>query len=131
MNGPGVAFECVHQQGMHLWEDHYLLEIISPETSDPVADCEPGEIERILMAAPELDRNDLIELDGLDEMMIKVELSPARFDGHVDLLVQLEKRLVDKLRAEILTKPKVELVAPETLPVSEGKAKRVIDRRTL
>mgnify|MGYP002356961448 CR=1 FL=1 len=44
MNGPGVAFECERQQGMHLWEDHYLLEIINPETGDPVPDGDPGEL---------------------------------------------------------------------------------------
>ena len=30
MNGPGVAFECTEQNGMHLWEDCYLVEIINP-----------------------------------------------------------------------------------------------------
>ena len=64
-------------------------------------------------------------------MTVKVELSPAHFDGQVEHLVQLEARLVEKLRAEILTKPKIQLVAPGSLPVSEGKAKRVIDRRVL
>ena len=39
--------------------------------------------------------------------------------------------IVSRLRAEILTKPKVELVPPGTLPVSEGKARRVIDNRKL
>ncbi|HNV00321.1 MAG TPA: hypothetical protein PKK20_10315, partial [Verrucomicrobiota bacterium] len=37
----------------------------------------------------------------------------------------------EKLRAEILVKPKVELVPPGSLPVSEGKARRVIDQRVL
>ena len=32
MNGPGVAFECLEQNGMHIWEDYYLVEIIDPET---------------------------------------------------------------------------------------------------
>lgn len=91
----------------------------------------PQQIERILMATPELGRNYLIELDGLDAMTVKVELSSAHFDGNVEHLVQLETRLADKLRAEILTKPKIQLVAPGSLPVSEGKAKRVIDRRIL
>ena len=33
MNGPGVAFECQEQNGMHFWEDCYLVEIIDPETT--------------------------------------------------------------------------------------------------
>lgn len=44
MNGPGVAFECVHQDGMHIWEDAYLVEIIDPDTLEPVKDGEVGEL---------------------------------------------------------------------------------------
>jgi len=44
MNGPGVAFECLEQNGMHLWEDAYLPEIVHPETGAPVADGEIGEL---------------------------------------------------------------------------------------
>ena len=44
MNGPGVAFECEYQCGMHLWEDCYLLEIVDPVTLEPVPDGEVGEI---------------------------------------------------------------------------------------
>ncbi|NLY41354.1 MAG: phenylacetate--CoA ligase [Desulfovibrionales bacterium] len=44
MNGPGVAFECVHQNGMHIWEDAYLPEIIDPETGEHVAEGETGEL---------------------------------------------------------------------------------------
>ncbi len=44
MNGPGVAFECVHKTGMHLWEDAYILEIIDPVTQEPMADGEEGEL---------------------------------------------------------------------------------------
>ena len=44
MNGPGVAFECTEQNGMHIWEDCYLIEIINPETGEPVPDGEVGEM---------------------------------------------------------------------------------------
>ena len=44
MNGPGVAFECQEQSGLHLWEDAYLLEIIDPETGKLVPDGEVGEL---------------------------------------------------------------------------------------
>ncbi len=44
MNGPGVAFECREQSGMHLWEDAYLAEIVDPETLDPVPDGNVGEL---------------------------------------------------------------------------------------
>ncbi len=191
MNGPGVAFECEHQNGMHLWEDNFLLEIIDPQTGEPLPEGQRGEmvlttlcreampllryrtrditaiipepcpcgrthrriqritgrsddmliirgvnvypqqVERILMGLPELGRNYLITLEGLDEMTVQVELAEAGFDGQVEHLVRLQNQIVEKLRAEILVKPKVELVPPCTLPVSEGKAKRVIDKRVL
>jgi phenylacetate-CoA ligase len=44
MNGPGVAFECPAQEGMHVWEDSFLVEIIDPKTLQPVADGEEGEL---------------------------------------------------------------------------------------
>ncbi|HEX7415636.1 MAG TPA: phenylacetate--CoA ligase [Smithellaceae bacterium] len=44
MNGPGVAFECPYQNGMHIWEDSFLVEIIDPETLKPVADGKEGEL---------------------------------------------------------------------------------------
>jgi len=191
MNGPGVAFECEQKAGMHLWEDHFLLEIVDPKTGEVLPDGKTGElvltslcreampllryrtrditsvmaescpcgrthrrlrritgrsddmlivrgvniypqqIEGILMGLPEVGRNYLIILEGLDDMTIKVELAEGGFDGQLEHLVHLQNRIVERLRAEILTKPKVELVAPGTLPISEGKAKRVIDKRSL
>jgi phenylacetate-CoA ligase len=44
MNGPGVAFECQYQNGLHIWEDCYIVEIIDPETLLPVPDGETGEL---------------------------------------------------------------------------------------
>ena len=44
MNGPGVAFECPVQNGMHLWEDAFIPEIIDPETGAPLPDGEFGEL---------------------------------------------------------------------------------------
>jgi phenylacetate-CoA ligase len=44
MNGPGVAFECPEQNGMHIWEDSFLVEIINPKTQQPVPDGEEGEL---------------------------------------------------------------------------------------
>lgn len=191
MNGPGVAFECEHQCGMHLWEDHYLLEIIHPQTGEPLADGQKGElvlttlcreampllryrtrditsilpgpcpcgrthrrldritgrsddmlivrgvniypqqIEQVLMATPGIGRNYVIQLEGFDEMIVRVELAEAGFDGHVEHLLRLQQQIAERLRGEILVRPKVELVPPGSLPVSEGKARRVFDNRKL
>jgi phenylacetate-CoA ligase len=191
MNGPGVAFECENKHGMHLWEDHFLIEIIDPQTAEPVADGQPGElvmttlcreampllryrtrditslipepcacgrthrrlnritgrsddmlivrgvniypqqIERVLMAQKGVGRNYLITLQGYDELTVKVELAEAGFDGQVEHLMKFQSQLAEKLRAEILIKPRVEFLPPGSLPVSEGKAKRVIDERKM
>ncbi|MCX7730341.1 MAG: phenylacetate--CoA ligase, partial [Candidatus Caldatribacterium sp.] len=44
MNGPGGAFECLYQSGMHIWEDYYIVEIVHPETLEPCSPGEPGEL---------------------------------------------------------------------------------------
>jgi phenylacetate-CoA ligase len=44
MCGPGVAFECPEQNGLHLWEDHFIMEIIDPKTGERLPDGEWGEL---------------------------------------------------------------------------------------
>ena len=44
MCGPGVAFECKEQNGLHIWEDYVIAEIINPETLEPAGDHETGEL---------------------------------------------------------------------------------------
>ncbi|HVO39082.1 MAG TPA: phenylacetate--CoA ligase [Spirochaetia bacterium] len=44
MCGPGVAFECPEQSGMHIWEDHFCVEVVDPETGKPVPEGECGEL---------------------------------------------------------------------------------------
>lgn len=43
--GPGVSMECVEtKDGLHIWEDHFFPETVDPQTGEPVADGEPGEL---------------------------------------------------------------------------------------
>ncbi len=42
--GPGVASECVHQHGLHVFEDHFIVEIVDQETMEPLPDGEVGEV---------------------------------------------------------------------------------------
>jgi phenylacetate-CoA ligase len=44
LNGPAVAFECPEQDGLHLWEDSYLAEIVDPETGRALPDGTRGEL---------------------------------------------------------------------------------------
>ena len=44
MNGPGVSFECTYKDGMHTWEDFYIVEIIDPKTEEVLPDGEEGEL---------------------------------------------------------------------------------------
>lgn len=192
MNGPGVAFECPHQTGLHIWEDNFLVEIIDPDTLAPMPDGEEGElvlttlmrdgmpilryrtkdltrivpgpcgcgrthrridrikgrtddmmiikgvnifpiqIEKKLMDVPGVGTNFLIilEREGFnDHMIVKVEVQQEFFDGDLLHLERLQRRIIEELRSDILITPKVELVEPNTLPRSEGKAQRVIDNR--
>lgn len=194
MNGPGVAFECEERDGMHIWEDFYITEVIDPETEENLPDGEQGElvltqinreampifryrtrdltriipepcrcgrthrrierikgrtddmliiggvnvfpsqIETVLMKTPEVGNNYQIVLDregGLDRMHIKVELYSKMFEGDLSALRRLNKKIVEELRALITVNPKVEFLEPGSLPPSEGKAVRVIDKREI
>ena len=191
MCGPGVGFECQEQQGLHFWEDYYIVEIVDPETLEPVPDGEVGElvlttlcreampllryrtrdltrvlgrscpcgrnhvrldrmrgrsddmmvlrgvnifpiqIEKILMQFDELANNYLITLttdDDNDNMTVEVELEDLFTDDY-QRLQQLQKDVTRELKDEILLTPHVKLVPKCTLPVSEGKAVRVVDKR--
>ena len=193
MCGPGVGFECKEQNGLHFWEDYYIVEIVDPETLEPVPDGEIGEliltsirreampllryrtrdltrvlgrgcpcgrnhvrldrmkgrsddmmvlrgvnifpiqIEKILMQSKELASNYLITLttdDNNDNMTVEVELEELFTDDY-QKLIQLQKNVKRALKDEILLTPHVKLVPKGSLPTSEGKAVRVIDKRTV
>jgi phenylacetate-coenzyme A ligase PaaK-like adenylate-forming protein len=192
MNGPGVAFECPEQNGMHVWEDAFLLEVVHPETLEPVPPGEVGElvftnltrqgmpllryrsrdlasfddnpcacgrsfrrlsrlqgrsddmlivkgvnifplqIDKVLMAMPEVGTHYLVEVtreNFSDLIHVKVEVQANFFQEDLKYLTHLQKRITEALKSELLVTPKVDLVEPNTLPRTEGKAQRVIDKR--
>ncbi len=191
MNGPGVAFDCMERTGLHLWEDNYIMEIIDPDTGEPLPEGEQGElvlttlcreampilryrtrditrikpgkcacgrthrrisrilgrtddmfivhgvnifpqqIEQVLMGIRGVAQNYQIVLELLDEFIIRVEIARDMFDGNIERLLAIKNEIVEKVRSSVLVRPKVELLEPGTLPITEGKAKRVIDKRTL
>jgi phenylacetate-CoA ligase len=63
MNGPGVAFECEYQTGLHIWEDAFLVEIVDPDTLHPVLEGEYGEL---VMTTLDREANPLIRFRTRD-----------------------------------------------------------------
>jgi len=94
----------------------------------------PMQIEKVLMDMPEVGHNYLIELervDYLDTIKVKVEVAQEIFHGKASELESLKRKVADHLKSEILITPRVILVEPNSLPKSEGKAIRVVDKRTM
>ncbi len=92
----------------------------------------PMQIEQVLMAFPEVGQNYLIQLEkeGLKETLrVKVEVREENFVEDMRVLRALQDRISRRLHDEILITPVIDLVQANSLPVSEGKAKRVIDLR--
>ncbi len=92
----------------------------------------PVQVEQVLMRIDGVGNNFLIELDSMDHidrMTVQVEADGALFSGDGARARALEKRIVNDLKSELLITPNVAVVPAGTLPASEGKAVRVVDRR--
>jgi phenylacetate-CoA ligase len=192
--GPGVANECEHKNGLHIFEDNFYPEVISPETLEPLPDGETGELvlttltrqgtpmirfrtrditslhrepckcgRTIVRMARITGRSDdmikirgvlifpsqiekaLLEVKGvephyqiiitrpqhMDEMEVQVEISKKMFSDEIRHIEDLRKTIERHIEKAINLRVKVSLVEPKSLPRSEGKAKRVIDKREL
>lgn len=191
--GPGVAYECEAQNGMHVNEDHFIIEIIDPETGEPLPNGTPGEIvyttltkeafpviryrtrdigtithEKckcgrtfVRMSKPRGRTDDMLIIRGvnvfpsqietvlinlgytpnyqiivdrvnnLDTFEVKVELTDDNFEDSVTALARREKAITEAMRSLLGIGPKVTLVNPRSIERSEGKARRVIDKRHL
>ena len=192
--GPGVACECIEQQGLHIFEDFFIPEIIDPVTEEPLPEGEKGElvittidkeglpviryrtrditslsyepcacgrtharigkllgrtddmliirgvnvfpsqIESALMATGDAEPHYLIivdRVDNLDSMEVWVEVSEKLFADEVRNLEHVRKKIASDIYTTLGINVNVKLVEPHTIERSEGKAKRVIDKRTL
>ena len=93
----------------------------------------PIQIEETIMRVPGVGKNYLIEVkteNFMDKLYVKVEVDKEIFEGTLAGLTGLQKKLTEELKAEITVTPIVQLAEPGTLPVWEGKAKRVQDLRS-
>ena len=92
----------------------------------------PSQIEEVVMAMKEVGNNYLIVLEkegALDRLVVKVEVGPDIFMDDARPLNALREKIRKTLQSMITINPKVELSESGSLPVSEGKAVRVQDKR--
>jgi phenylacetate-CoA ligase len=92
----------------------------------------PSQIEEVVMAMKEVGNNYLIvvEKEGvLDRLTVKVEVGPRIFMDDTRPLNALRDRIRQTIQASITINPRVELHEGGSLPISEGKAKRIVDNR--
>jgi phenylacetate-CoA ligase len=190
--GPGVGVECVCQNGLHIFEDHFYPEIVDPETGKLMPEGEEGELVLTTLskqAMPLLryrtrditsfhtDRCDcgrtirrirrigqrcddmliirginifpsqvesvllavegtlphyqiiLTREHGLDQMEVQVEVTSRLFADTVSGIEAMERKLAQAMERVLQVRVRITLVEPRTIQRSEGKAKRVIDRR--
>ena len=69
--------------------------------------------------------------EGLDQMEVHVEVTPAVFSDKVGALENLQNKLAQSLYQTLGLRVEIRLIAPQMLKRSEGKAQRLIDRRNL
>jgi len=192
--GPGVSSECEHQCGLHVSEDHFIPEIINPQTLELMPEGERGElvfttitkegfpliryrtrdltrlhyekckcgrtlvrmekcsgrsddmliirgvnifpsqIESVLLEIKETRPHYLIIVDrvhNLDIIQLQVEVEEQFFTDKISELQTLTNRIQCTLESALGIGVDVKLVEPKTIERSEGKAKRVIDKRKM
>ena len=193
ISGPGVAYECSAQHGMHVNEDHFIVETIDPKTGETIPHGEKGELvftsltkeafpliryrtkdigilydepcpcgrTHVRMSKPMGRSDDMLIVKGVnvfpsqietvlmncgypanyqivvtrannsDRIEVQVEMTPEMFSDSLSEVAGREKQLVSALKAMLGIYCVVKLVAPKSITRSEGKAKRVIDKRNL
>ena len=192
--GPGVAFDCECQNGLHINEDHFIPEIINPETGEVLPYGEQGElvftciskealpliryrtrdissltiekcscgrtfvrmskvtgrsddmliirgvnvfpsqVESVLLTIKEVAPYYQLVVDrknNLDTLEVLVEMNEQIFSDSVKAIEAVEAEIRKKLDSVLGISAKVTLVEPFSIERSEGKAKRVIDKREL
>lgn len=190
--GPGVSMECECQNGMHIFEDHFIPEIINPETFEVLPYGEigelvfttitkeampmlryrtrdltrlhadkclcgrtlvrmdkcigrsddmliirgvnvfPSQIESVLLEMSETTPNYQLVVDRVnntDTLSVDVEIGDQFWSDEIKQLENLKKRIHNNIASLIGINAKINLVEPHTIERSEGKAKRVIDKR--
>jgi phenylacetate-CoA ligase len=94
----------------------------------------PSQIEKALLKIEDLEPHYQIVVtrpQHLDELEVQVETSEKFFSDEVKHVEEVKKMIEDRIHSEIGLRVNVTLVEPQSLPRSEGKAVRVIDKREI
>lgn len=192
--GPGVSFSCQYQDGLHIAEDHFVPEIINPDTLERLSNGETGElvfttitkeampllryrtrdlsslkydpcscgrtsvrmakifgcsddmlIIRGVNVFPSQVESDLLEIaeakphymlivdrqGTMDTLEVQVEIDDRFFSDEVVELGKIHKKIKHRIERVLGISVILKLVEHKTIQRSEGKAKRVIDKRQL
>lgn len=115
---------------------HIRMERVSGRTDDMLiirgVNVFPSQIETVLLEIEGIEPHYQLVVDrvaGLDELEVWIEVSEKLFSDEVRRLEELERRIRADIVSMLGISVKVKLVEPKTIPRSEGKAKRVIDKR--
>lgn len=126
----------LHKGGCECKRTHRRLSRIMGRTDDMMiingVNVYPSQIEEVIMRVPQVGTNYQIYLEKegtLDKLVVKVEIYSKLFRGDLSEIDALRERIKEELRASIIIHPAVELHEPGSLPIFEGKAKRVVDMR--
>ena len=94
----------------------------------------PSQVESVILDMPEFEPQYMLLVDrvnNLDTLQVQVELRKDFFSDDLGHLLALKKRLADKLKSVITISADVKIMEPNSIARSEGKSKRVIDKRVL
>jgi phenylacetate-CoA ligase len=94
----------------------------------------PSQVESVLLSIGETAPHYMLIVDrkdNLDTLEIQVEITPQLFSDEVKKLEDIERKITKEIASTLGISAKIKLVEPKTIQRSEGKAKRVIDKRIL
>ena len=117
---------------------HVRISKITGRTDDMIivrgVNVFPTQVESVLLEIGETEPHYqlIVTREGsLDMLEVQVEVSEAMFSDEVKRLEELEHKIHDKINSILGVSAKIRLVEPKTIPRSEGKARRVIDKRQI
>ena len=156
ISGPGVSFECEEQNGMHINEDHFIAEVIDPNTGEVLPEGERGELvftcltkeafpmiryrtrdicilsrKKCSCGRTHIRMTKPLGRNNSDTIEVNVEMSLDMFNDLKVSDAEREKKLVAALKVMLGIKVDVKLLPPKSIARSEGKAVRIIDKRNL